>query len=357
MKDLKKTRLNVVKDLTLGYIIYTTFLVFAYFLELVSMNTVEFLTLLTFVWSGNILYYLIIKTDFNLKFSEPDLFMPMMIWSIFCILAPTYFMTSTMRGIFVMNYFLVVIFGVFRLNLKQFIALTGFAIATLGFVIVFVVKYNPASSINIYNELLLWVMFSLTAISFAFICNNISMLRKKLKEQKLEILSAFSDIHKLSITDELTGIYNRRYAMDFIANKKLKADKGLDKFITCIMDIDHFKKINDAYGHDVGDIVLKRFSQEINGLIRHDDCFARIGGEEFILILSHIDIDIAKDVIDRIMNNVRNISFKDYPDLKITISIGMMAYEKDTSTEVLLKKVDTFLYKAKNQGRDRYVFD
>jgi diguanylate cyclase (GGDEF)-like protein len=357
MKELKKTRLNVLKDLALGYSIYTIFLVFSYFLNLLNMDLISFLTLLTFVWSGNLLYYIIIKTNLNLKFDEPDLFMPMMIWSIFCILAPTYFMTSTMRSIFVMNYFLVVIFGVFKLNLKQFIILTGFAISTLGFVILFSIRNVEQNYHEVYNELLLWAVFSLTSISFAFICNNISMLRKKLKDQKLEILNAFSDIHKLTITDELTGVYNRRYVMDFIATRKLKADKGLDKFITCIIDIDHFKKINDTYGHDVGDVVLKRFAQEINGLIRHDDCFARIGGEEFILVLSHIDMDIAKEVVNRIMNNVKNISFKDYPDLKLTISIGMTAYEKDMTTEQLFKRVDVLLYKAKNQGRDRYVHD
>jgi len=354
MKDIQKKRLALVKDLTLGYLVYTIFVVFAYFIDLLHMELLDFITLLTFVWCGNLLYYVMVKCNINLKLAEPDLFMPMMIWSIFCIIAPTYFMTSTLRAIFLMNYFLVVIFGVFKLNFKQFITLTSFAICTLGFVIVFCMKYKP-TSINIYNEALLFLMFSITAFSFAFICNSISMLRQKLKAQKLELLSAFSDIHKLSITDELTGIYNRRYAIDFMATKKLKADKGLGKFIACILDIDHFKKINDTYGHDVGDIVLKDFSKEVNSLIRHDDCFARIGGEEFLLILSHIDITIAKDVVTRIMDNIRNLNFESYPELGITVSVGMAEYEKGQTSEILLKQIDNLLYEAKRTGRDRYV--
>ena len=354
MKDLQKSRLNVIKDLTLGYIVFTIFLVLSYCLEMLNMEMNEFLALLTFIWCGNILYYLVVRTDLNLKLKEPDLFMPMMIWSIFCVIAPTYFMSGAMRSIFVMNYFVVVIFGVFKLNLKQFITLTGFAVSVLGFVIVFYMKKNP-TTIHIFNELLLWIIFSVTAISFALVCNNVSNLRQKLKEQKLSLMSAFSDIHKLSITDELTGVYNRRYMMDFMATKKLKVDKGVDEFIACIMDIDFFKKINDTYGHDVGDMVLKTFSNEINKLIRNGDCFARIGGEEFVLIISHINIDTARDVIARIMQRIRNLKFEGYPDLKITISVGMKAYEKGTSIEDLLKQIDVLLYKAKNSGRDKFI--
>lgn len=356
MKDLQLKRLAIIKDLALGYLVYTVFLTFSFFLDLLNLNVVEFITLLTFVWCGNIFYFLSIKTKMNLKLSEPDLFMPMMIWAIFCIIAPTYFMSSTLRSIFMMNYFLVAIFGVFRLNLKQFVILTGFAITTLGFVVVFTMKNKP-TTINIYNEMLLLVMFTITSISFSFICNSVSNLRERLKNQKIELLTAFSDIHKISITDELTGVYNRRYAMDFIANKKLKADKGMDKFIACIFDIDFFKKINDTYGHDVGDHVLKIFSQEVNNLIRHDDCFARIGGEEFILILSHIDLEIAKEVIGRIMKTVRGIIFHNHPDLRITVSVGMSAYEKGTNVEVLLKNIDKLLYEAKRTGRDKVVYE
>jgi diguanylate cyclase (GGDEF)-like protein len=356
MRDLQKGRLNLIKDLALGYIVFTIFLFLAYSLELINMKANEFLALLTFIWVGNILYYLIVKTNVNLKLKEPDLFMPMMIWSIFCVIAPTYFMSGTMRAIFVMNYFVVVVFGVFKLNLKQFITLTGFAVSVLGFVIVFYMKKNP-STIHLFNELLLWIIFSVTSISFSLICNNVSNLRQKLKEQKLSLMSAFSDIHKLSITDELTGIYNRRYMMDFMATKKLKVDKGIDDFIACIIDIDFFKKINDTYGHDVGDIVLKKFSNEINKLIRNGDCFARIGGEEFVLIISHVNLETATEVIERIMNKIRNLNFDGYPNLKITISIGMKAYEKGTSIEELLKQIDVLLYKAKNTGRDKFVMD
>lgn len=354
MEELRqKKHLSVMHSIFLGYSIYTVFLLFAYFLNILKISNLEFGTLLTFIWTGNLSLYFFVKLGFNKKLKEPDMLLPLIIWSIICIIVPTYYMTEVLRSVSIMNYFLIMIFGVFKLNLKQFLSITGFSIALLGFIIIMVIK-KELTSINPYNEILIWGMFSATSLSFAFICNSVSELRNKLRLQKKELLNAFSDIQKISVTDELTSIYNRRYAINFMSNKKIKADKGLDKFIVCMIDIDHFKKINDTYGHDVGDIVLKSFSREVNHLIRNDDCFARFGGEEFLLVLSHIDLKIAKEVVYRIMTKIQNITIPDYPDLKITVSIGIVEYQKGMLIEELLKESDKLLYKAKENGRNQF---
>lgn len=353
-QKLQKRRLSTVNDILLGYCIYTFFFVFAYYIDLINMDFLSLCTLLTFVWSGNLIIYFVIKSNFNLKLKDPDLVLHIIFWSIMCIIVPTYFMSSTLRSVFIMNYFIVMIFGAFKLNLRQFLILTSIAVASLGFVISFVMKHNP-SGIKLYNEILLWGMFSFVAYSFAFICNSISEMRVKLKLQREELRSAFSDIKKISVTDELTNIYNRRYALDFIANMKLKSDKGVDKFVICMLDIDFFKVINDTYGHDVGDLVLKRFTSEVNKLIRHDDCLARFGGEEFLLILSHIDLKIGEDVLNRILNHIRDIEFQDFPNLKITVSIGATSYIKDESIDSVIKRADTLLYQAKQSGRNKFT--
>lgn len=353
-EQLQKKRLRTVNDILLGYCIYTFFFVFAYYIDLISIDFLSLCTLLTFVWSGNLIIYFVIKSKFNLKLKDPDLVLHMIFWSIVCIIAPTYFMSSTLRSVFIMNYFIVMIFGSFKLNLRQFLILTSIAVAGLGFVISFVMKNNPRG-INLYNEILLWCMFSFVAYSFAFICNSISEMRVKLKVQRAELREAFSDIKKISVTDELTSIYNRRYALDFIANMKLKTDKGVDKFVICMIDIDFFKVINDTYGHDIGDLVLKRFTTEVNKLIRHDDCLARFGGEEFLLILSHIDLTIGEEILNRILNHIREINFKDFPKLKITASIGATSYIKDETIDSVIKRSDTLLYQAKQSGRDKFI--
>lgn len=353
--DLKQiARMNTFKDVSLAYVGYSLFFIFAYFIELINISTINLITLLTFVWSGNIITYLIFKTNLNLKLSDQDLIVHMIFWAIVCIILPTYFMSSTLRSVFIMNYFIVMVFGSFKLNLKQFIVLTSIAVIGLGFVISIYMKNFP-STINLYDELLLWCMFSFVAFSFAAICNSISVMRFKLNNQKKELLSAFSDIQKISVTDELTGIYNRRYALDFIANMKLKTDRGMDRFVICIVDIDFFKHINDNHGHDVGDVVLKQFSDELNKLIRHDDCLSRFGGEEFLLVLAHVDNKIATEVLTRIITHIRNIKFERNPKLKLTASIGATSYEINESIDTVIKRADELLYEAKNNGRDQFI--
>lgn len=354
MREIKKNKNGkAINSIFMGYSIYTVFLLFSYFLNILKVTDLEFLTLITFIWAGNISFYLFVKFGYNSKLNEPDMLFPLITWSIICVILPTYYMTEVLRSVSIMNYFLIMVFGVFKLNLKQFISLTGFSISLLGFVIIMVIKRDVMIA-NPYNELLIWGMFSITSFSFAFICNSVSELRIKLRNQKMELLEAFSDIQKISVTDELTGIYNRRYAIDFMANKKLKSDKGFESFIVCMIDIDHFKNINDTYGHDVGDIALKMFAKEVNNLIRGDDCFARFGGEEFLLILSHIDLKIAKDVISRIMIKIQNITIPDYIDIKLTVSIGFVEYVKGMAVEDLLKESDRLLYQAKTDGRNQF---
>lgn len=353
-EQLQKRRLNTVNDILLGYCVYTFFFIFAYYIDLINIDFLSLCTILTFVWSGNLIIYFVIKGNFNLKLKDPDLVVHMIFWSIICIIVPTYFMSSTLRSVFIMNYFIVMLFGSFKLNLRQFLILTSIAVASLGFVISFVMKHNP-NEIKLYNEILLWGMFTFVAYSFAFICNSISEMRVKLKLQREELRAAFSDIIKISVTDELTNIYNRRYALDFIANMKLKTDKGIDKFVICMIDIDFFKVINDTYGHDVGDLVLKTFTAEVNKLIRHDDCLARFGGEEFLLILSHIDLTIAEDVLNRILKHIREITFQDINTLKVTASIGATSYIQYESIDSVIKRADTLLYQAKQAGRNRFI--
>lgn len=353
MEDIKQNKLiSIMNNVLIGYSAYTIFLTFSYFFDILRITTLEFTTLITFLWSGNLALYFFVKKGLNKKLKEPDMFLPLIIWSIFCIMTPLYYMTETLRSISIMNYFLIIVFGIFKLNFKQFISITIYSIVLLGLLILMTIK-KDYPNINIYNELILWLMFSLVSISFAFICNSIGALRKKLYEQKKELIKAFSEIKKISVTDELTGIYNRRFAVDFIVNKKLKVDKGLDRFIICMIDIDNFKKINDIYGHDIGDIVLKNFSKEVHYLIRGEDCFSRFGGEEFLLVLSNVDLKIAKEVVYRIMNKIRDMRFNEVPELKVTVSAGLVEYKKDMSVEELLKKADILLYKAKENGRDQ----
>ena len=164
----------------------------------------------------------------------------------------------------------------------------------------------------------------------------------------------------MALTDSLTGLFNRRYLMVHL-EKLLNKNKETKKALCVLMlDIDHFKKINDTYGHAVGDEVLKTFSDRMLQRLRSFDLVARLGGEEFVAILPDINKDMAIQVAERLRLGIGNEPFKVSSPLgpvKVTVSIGAALIEgEDVTVEEALKRVDDELYRAKEGGRDRCYF-
>jgi len=121
-----------------------------------------------------------------------------------------------------------------------------------------------------------------------------------------------------------------------------------------MFDIDFFKKVNDTYGHDVGDEVLKKFSSIVSQSIRDTDTFGRWGGEEFLFIAPNENLEGAMFLAEKIRQNVANFNFE--TPQQITISIGLTICDGDAEKEKLLKNVDEALYEAKTQGRNRVIY-
>lgn len=162
----------------------------------------------------------------------------------------------------------------------------------------------------------------------------------------------------LAETDELTKAHNRRFFYETL-DILLEAYKNKTaSFSLIIFDIDDFKKVNDTYGHDAGDIVLKHVSNTIKANTRQDDIFCRIGGEEFALILKSLDIFDAYAVAEKLRKIIEATDIK-YKDkiIKVTISLGVAEFEKNDTKETLFKKADTALYISKSSGKNMsYLF-
>jgi diguanylate cyclase (GGDEF)-like protein len=183
-------------------------------------------------------------------------------------------------------------------------------------------------------------------------------LYEKLKEEERLIKKKNILLQKLSVTDGLTGIYNHRYFQKRIKEEFIRA-KRYNFPLSCLMiDLDDFKVLNDAHGHQVGDRILTEFSMILNNSIREVDMAARYGGEEFVVLLPQIDIDGAANMAERFRMAVELHKFfgTDKP-FNITISIGVATYPAgDIKTDrELLKAADTSLYRAKNTGKNRVV--
>ena len=158
----------------------------------------------------------------------------------------------------------------------------------------------------------------------------------------------------LATIDGLTGIYNRYSLNQKIEDEIRRVKRYGGSFSLMMFDIDFFKKVNDSYGHDVGDYVLKAFSQIIQESIRDTDVFGRWGGEEFILLATNEEIEGALLLAEKVRENIASYDFESVG--KITVSIGVTTCNGYSEKEKLLKKVDDALYQAKEEGRDRVVY-
>lgn len=190
------------------------------------------------------------------------------------------------------------------------------------------------------------------------------ILSKSIHQSRLSIIATHDELedsvrklHELSISDNLTDAYNRRYF--FEASEDLIADARKDqhKAALIMLDVDHFKRINDTHGHQAGDFVLVKLAEAIRSTLRDSDIFARIGGEEFSIFLNHTSLEGAGVVAEKIRTLVENMTF-DYEStpIRVTVSIGIseLDHQKRTADD-LYKASDRKLYAAKESGRNRVV--
>ncbi len=160
-------------------------------------------------------------------------------------------------------------------------------------------------------------------------------------------------LERLATTDPLTKIYNRLKLNELLAFEVKKSDRYKLPLSLIMLDIDHFKEINDTYGHDVGDEVLVKLCESIAAVIRETDIFARWGGEEFMIMLPNTSLDGAKTMAENLRKTVESANFGKAGT--ITASFGVSEYIPDSNMREMLKKVDDALYAAKRGGRNMVV--
>lgn len=181
-------------------------------------------------------------------------------------------------------------------------------------------------------------------------------LEEQVKERTKELIEKNQELLKLSITDKLTEIYNRAKLDKTLQEEFNRSKRYKTEFSVILIDIDFFKKVNDTFGHQIGDDVLKESAQVLKDSIRLTDVLGRWGGEEFLIISPQTNLEGAVKIAEHINNAIKLYKFKTYPN-KVTMSIGVASYFEDMSKiEEILLNADKSLYKAKENGRDRVVY-
>lgn len=219
-----------------------------------------------------------------------------------------------------------------------------------------VVLLHQYALLSLHDELLMGLAFSGMLGIMVVMASEVTALRLAFERRRDSLNDAMEQLSELAMRDELTGLYNRRYIMDVLERQKALADRGHVGFTVCYCDIDHFKTINDRFGHQIGDQALQEFAQIAGGVVRSVDYVARLGGEEFLLLLTGADAGTAHGVAQRLCERSKALSVvADEPDFRLTASVGIASYRPGERVEDVIQRADQALYAAKAAGRDRIV--
>jgi diguanylate cyclase (GGDEF)-like protein len=197
----------------------------------------------------------------------------------------------------------------------------------------------------------LWIMETVASILYegrpAILGNSMNITERKQAEEK---------IRQMAYHDSLTGLPNRKLFSDRLGIALAQAKRNQKGVAVTMLDLDHFKDVNDTLGHDVGDLLLKAAAERLSAALRKGDTVARFGGDEFVLILP--DLKGMEDVIQvaqKIVESFRKPFLIDTHELLVTTSIGIAVYPHDGTDEgILLKNADIAMYQVKQAGRDQY---
>ncbi|WP_404407174.1 diguanylate cyclase [Jeotgalibacillus malaysiensis] len=179
---------------------------------------------------------------------------------------------------------------------------------------------------------------------------ELQKLLTELEYKREEITKANSRLENLAMIDPLTSVKNRRYYEDVLTAFLIRFKSEDFTFSYLILDIDHFKNVNDQYGHAAGDQVLQELARRLEQEIRKEDVLVRFGGEEFVILLTDINERLALKIADRIRGNIEN---SEWPHCQITVSIGVSGVKPADTKDTIFKRADEALYFSKKNGRNR----
>lgn len=185
------------------------------------------------------------------------------------------------------------------------------------------------------------------ALVTVFVLALLFMFTRKLMRR---LIVARKAIEEIAVRDPLTGIYNRRYVMERLSEELGRSKRGSHEFCCFIMDIDHFKPVNDKYGHLFGDEVLVEVVEMVTRVLRSYDVFGRFGGEEFIVLTPGLGVEESLALAERIRHAVKEANVN---GIRVTISIGVSCYRQgDDTFDDIIRRADDAMYRAKREGRD-----
>ena len=330
------------------------------FLTLFSIaGTIPFSVPVIFASAGAghvIIFSLLHWTGFSDRFANPHLSIWQMLYAVAVQLLGIVLALS-ISAFFLGIIFIIFAFGSFRLTLKKVLLVWLIVCAAVGSVLLVfrggsLVLMHP----SLFESIIVWISFSFILLRCQFIGYYAMRLRLNLVSKNVAISKHAEHAQDLATHDALTNALNRRAILPLIEeNIGLTKRKSIPCSVA-IIDIDHFKLINDRHGHLLGDEVLKELVVAINASIRVSDKLSRYGGEEFVLLMPATTSQEAFQVVERMRTYVESKNWEFLGvTLSVTVSAGLASVDAEDDLTTLLSKADTALFQAKNWGRNRVV--
>jgi diguanylate cyclase (GGDEF)-like protein len=314
--------------------------------------------LLLWAWTavslgGMALVYAAIRSGWSLRFRDPSLTSFQISFALVAA-ALGYAQAGPLRGAVFPVLTLILMFGMFQLRAGKAYALSLSALALFGFVMAFMAHQQAATyppEVEIGHFLMLACMLPAVGVLTA----RLSVIRRRLSEQREELARALAQLQAIATRDELTGLPNRRQMQALMDQELLRATRHHHDFCIALVDLDHFKRVNDEHGHAAGDAALRAFAEAGQAALRATDVLARWGGEEFIVLLPDTGMPPALGGMERLRQQIEALSIDVGGDrlLSVTVSIGLTGHHRSDTLAQTLERADRLLYQAKAEGRNR----
>ncbi len=294
----------------------------------------------------------IIRSGASLKLADPAMTMPQMLYAVLCA-AWAYSFARDAHAMVGLILAVILMFGMFGLTIRQIIWVGAYVLGLFGVVMAWCAQHDPAHYTAGF-EVAYFVMLCIIVVGVALLTVRLHRMRDRLRRQKLELEAALAHIQRLATHDELTGLVNRRHMQELLENERLRSERTTQDWCVALLDLDHFKAVNDAHGHAIGDEVLRALSRHAHALIRKTDVLARWGGEEFVMLLPNTPLSMAATSLDRLREHfaAQPLVIRDIL-LPLSFSAGLTEHHRGETFAQTLERADKLCYQAKTLGRNR----
>ena len=300
------------------------------------------------------LAYVLIRSGWSRRLADPSMTMPQMMYAI-ASGAVAYALVGAGRGGVFPIVMVILMFGMFVSSPRHMRFISIFAVAVFGAVMALMAWRRPADYVPAI-ELGHFIMVATMLPAVSMLAARLSRMRHRARGQRRELTEALARIRELATRDELTGLINRRHMQELMAQEHQRCIRSGQTFCLAVLDLDHFKAVNDQHGHAAGDAVLRSVAQEAMRHTRVSDVVARWGGEEFVLLMSDTRASLGRLGLERLREHIGALKVQaGGAELRITGSAGLAEHLAGETVAQTLERADRALYEAKAQGRNRVV--